>query len=380
STMRYLLIEPKVKAIAPNIALMKWASWSELKGYEYQYVRGKVDDLKITPDVMLMSCIFSYYADEYEKTIDFYLKRFPDSRFIVGGVFPTLNGKWFKRFNGTVEVYKGLSPNIKNLPPKYYVEIISEDQNPYPRNRIVLYSSHGCVNKCGYCAVPRLEGKMRCSKSIQPILSSALKEMPNPESVVLYDNNFTEHRYFDRIVDELADFGLPVDIHGLHVDSFTKHKAKQLSRLKWASQGNGIAYLRFSFDKLKYAEGIEKALKFVVDEDVKAHFFCYMLFNWLDSPDYFWKRIETAQKVVDRVGESIFLFPQRYEPYTALKRHQYVGKHWTNDMVKGVVALVTHLRGFIPLTRSRNVYNWIGHSKTNLWRRLQKWDLTAISV
>ena len=45
--MKYLIIEPKVKAIAPNIALMKWVRWCELKGYEYQYVRGKVKDLKI---------------------------------------------------------------------------------------------------------------------------------------------------------------------------------------------------------------------------------------------------------------------------------------------------------------------------------------------
>jgi len=35
-TKSYLLVEPKTKAIAPNIALMKFARWCEHQGVEYQ--------------------------------------------------------------------------------------------------------------------------------------------------------------------------------------------------------------------------------------------------------------------------------------------------------------------------------------------------------
>ena len=147
---KFLLIEPKVKAIAPNIALLKFARWCEKKGYEYQYVRGKVEDVGIKPDVILMSCIFSYYADEYEKTNDFYLKRFPETKITVGGAFPSLNPKWFDKWNGAVTVHKGLCNEIESLAPKYNVDITSEDDLPYRRDRIVLYASRGCVNRCGY--------------------------------------------------------------------------------------------------------------------------------------------------------------------------------------------------------------------------------------
>ena len=34
----------------------------------------------ISPDAILMSCIFSYNSKVYEKTIDFYFKRFPDAK------------------------------------------------------------------------------------------------------------------------------------------------------------------------------------------------------------------------------------------------------------------------------------------------------------
>jgi len=268
--MNYLILEPKVKAIAPNIALMKWCRWCEQNGHKYQYVRGKVEP-KITPDAILMSCIFSYNSKVYEKTIDFYLKKFPKAKITVGGAFPSLNSKWFEKWNSAVTVHKGLCHEIENLAPKYDVDIQSEDDNPYPRDKIVLYSSRGCSKKCSFCAVPRIEGDMKSFKSIRSSLESARIEVPEAKSVVLYDNNFTDHPYFDNIINELKDFGLPVDIHGLHVDSFTRHHAKRFAELKWCSQGeNGSPYLRFSFDKLKYADGIHKALRHVVGEDVKA--------------------------------------------------------------------------------------------------------------
>lgn len=167
-----------------------------------------------------------------------------------------------------------------------------------------------------------------------------MAKMPYASSVVLFDNNFTDHPHFDNIIDELVDFGLPVDIHGLHVNNFTRHHAKRFSELKWCSQGEkGIPYLRFSFDKLKYADGIHRAFRYVINEDVKAQFFCYLLYNWMDTPDGFWKRIQITQEIVDNIGETIFLFPQRYEPLNALERNQYIGKHWNEKLVIGVSRL-----------------------------------------
>ncbi len=372
--MKILIVEPKVKAIAPNIALMKWARWCENNGHEYQYVRGEVD-LDIVPDKILMSLIFTYYSKRYEKTIDYYLSKFANIKITVGGVFPTLNPGWFKKskwfsssfFDGNdqIEVYQGMCSEIEDLAPKYNVDIKSEDYDPYDRNKIVLYASRGCTNKCGYCAVPKLEGSMKSFKSIKHMLNAAREDLPNAKSVVLYDNNFTEHEYFDNIVDELRDFGLPVDIHGLHVDAFTRHHAERFSELTWKSQGRSTTspYLRFSFDKIQYSDNVRRALGYVVDADIKAKFFCYMLYNWIDSPDDFWKRLMIAQEIVDDKGKSVFLFPQRYEPFGALHRNTFVGKKWTPELVKGISRMQTFIHGFFSITQSRNLFNWIGHTK-----------------
>ena len=369
--MNLLLIEPMAKAIAPNIALMKWARWCELKNDKFQYVRGKVKP-DIEPDGMLMSCIFSYNSKKYENTINFYKKMFPGIPLVVGGVFPSLNPEWFlERWNGRlkngefeVSIHNGLHPTIENLTPKFNVPIKYEGKQPYERDKIVLYSSRGCKNKCSYCAVPRLEGDMKSYKSIKSTLDAARIEMPHAKSVVLYDNNFTEHRYFDNIVDELIQFGLPIDIHGLHVDAFTEHHAKRFSELKWSGQGkSGTAYIRFSFDKLKYSKNIERVAELLKKYKVKPTLFCYMLFNYTDSPHDFWRRIVETHDIVNRVKRTIVLFPQRYEPLNSLKRNQFIGPKWTHEMVIGLVKMYTNFRGFMPITKSADILRWIGYSE-----------------
>jgi hypothetical protein len=378
---KYLLVEPKVKAKAPNIALMKWARWCEINSHEYQYVRGRVKP-KIYPDKIYISCIFSYNAHIYEQTINYYRKLFPEVQTTVGGVFPSLYPQWFEeRWQKAnvvdpnfFHIHCGLHQDIENLSPKYDVDIDYEDVNPpYPRDKIVLYASRGCTNKCGYCAVPRLEGDMKSFKTIKHMLESAKNEIPEPSAVVLYDNNFTEHKYFDNIVNELIDFNVPVDIHGLHVDAFTEHHAEMFSKLKWGSQNtNGTPYLRFSFDKTKYANNIERALKLVDKYNVKAQFFCYMLFNFTDTPDDFWWRLQKAQNIVDRVGRAIYLFPQRYEPFSPNKRNEYVGPKWTKEMVRGLVKMYTYIHGFMSVTPSKNLFNWIGHTREDFFRKIKE--------
>lgn len=267
--MKLLLVEPFVKAIAPNIALMKWARWCELNNHEYQYVRGIVAP-EITPNRILMSCIFTYDSQIYAKTIKHYFMLFPDAELTVGGVFPSLNPKWFEQLslalNKPIVIHRGICSDIESLTPKYDVLIKCEKKDPeYRRDKTVLYASRGCVNKCNYCAVPELEGPMRSFKSVAETLMAGRQEI-NSREAVLYDNNFTEHQYFKDIVNEIYKHRMSVDIHGLHVSSFNENHARCLSMLNWAPQNkNGTAYIRFSFDKKSYRDNIERALTLVRD-------------------------------------------------------------------------------------------------------------------
>ena len=354
--MNYLLVEPKVKRIAPNIALMKWATWCEQNGHEIEYVVGEVLP-ETEPDVIIMSCVFSFYSKKYLSHVNYYKDKFPQSRFLVGGPFPSNNPQWWYDNCQGVEVHEGVYEDIDHLPPKYSID---------PSNkRMVMYASRGCTRKCKYCTVPKLEGAMKGFPSIREQIKHGLIETPDMKSIVLYDNNFTAHPYFDDIIEELVEFGLPVDIHGLHVSEFTEHQAKQMARIKWAAQspsGKGTAYTRFSYDHMGYQKHVNRALGYSVKHKIKASFFCYMLFNFEDTPHDFWKRLVLSQQMVDTHGKSIYIFPQRFEPLGALERNTYTGEHWTKEQVAGVVKLYTFIHGFLPLTTTRNLFNWIGYS------------------
>ena len=392
--MKILLLEPKLVSVARNIALMKWARWCEDKGVEYRYARGCVELGEFIPDKIYMSCIFSYYSKTYEKTINYYLKKFPRVEVLVGGVFPTLQPEWFVEkwkgnimFPSRVSVYCGMHEDIEPLAPKYNVSVIDEDNGKEYSERtikkrenamktIVLYASRGCVNKCGYCAVPRLEGDMKSFKSIKYILDAARKELPDAKSVTLYDNNFTEHKYWREICDELIEYGLPVDIHGLHVDSFTQEMADKFTEMKWGSQGqkNSTAYLRFSFDKIKYADNIYRALTYYTNAKLqkKVAFFLYMLFGYVDKPDDAWKRLVISQRYAEEFGVHISLFPQRFEPFMALEKYKYVSKKWTPEHLAGLRRMSTFLHGFLPCSPSRNLFRWIGYTKEEFLDTLYK--------
>lgn len=386
--MKYLLIEPKLASVGRNIALSKWARWCEINGHEYQYVRGIVKP-DIVPDKMLMSCIFSYYSKNYKKTIDYYLRIFPQAKMLIGGVFPTLQPDWFTERWGEgdpffesesrVDIHCGLHHDIEPLAPKFNITVKDEDdgkkytqktieKREASKKTIVLYSSRGCVNKCGYCAVPRLEGDMKSFKSIKHILDAAREEMPDAKSVVLYDNNFTAHEYWENICNELIEFGLPVDIHGLHVDAFTQEMANKFAEMRWGSQGkkNSTAYLRFSFDKMKYKDNIHRALTYYKNApglEKKVAFFLYMLFNYIDSPDDAWKRLVIAQQYSEEFKTYIMLFPQRFEPFMALEKYKYVGPKWTPELASGLRRMATWLHGFLTVSPNRNLFRWIGYTK-----------------
>lgn len=353
--MNVLLLEANIKKIAPNIALMKYATWCENNNHMYQYAIGEIEP-KFSPDLILMSCIFSFYSKKYKEILDFYHQQYPNALIKVGGPFASNFKEWFNEKVPYVDVHVGMDAEIEHLPMKYSIE---------PENKkMVMYASRGCPNKCGYCTVPKLEGAMNSFESIKHLIDNGKKEIQDPSGIVLYDNNFTAHEYFDKVCDEIEESGLPIDIHGLHVSAFTEHHAERFARLKWGSQSEkGTAYMRFSFDFLGYQKHILRALKLCEKYKIKAGFFCYMLFNWKDSPDDFWQRIELAQEMTDEVGRTIFLFPQRFEPLDALERNKFVGSKWTEDQVRGVTRLYTYMHGFIPTTSSRNIYNWIGQSK-----------------
>jgi hypothetical protein len=97
------------------------------------------------------------------------------------------------------------------------------------------------------------------------------------------------------------------------------------------------------------------------------------LYNFTDSPDDFWRRIVETQNIVCKVGRPIVLFPQRYDPLNSLKKHQYIGPKWTDEMLRGLKLLYTKSgRNFITINKTANTYRWFCFKKEDFFDKLKR--------
>ena len=220
----------------------------------------------------------------------------------------------------------------------------------------------------------KIEGEFEPIRSILPIINN-YKEQRDFSGLVLFDNNFTYHPYFNDIVNEIYESKLPVDFsQGLDNLVINEDQVKQLSQLSWGSQSqNGTNYIRFACDNWKQINGLERSLRLCKEHNIKANYFAYFLYNFNDSPKEVFAKILKVYETVMSVGKTVFLFPQEYEPLDSLNRHCHVDKGWTKTQLIGFRKLYTHIHGFLPLTMTGGLFNWIGHNETEFVNLLIKY-------
>src|SRR5262245_24341021 len=130
----------------PNLALMKLAHWHRTQGDDVYFSRHVEPDL-LEPnyDRVYGSAIFSYSVPRVERL----LASWPDA--IVGGTHNLLN-------NRTIEDVLGVD------------EYEHYDYSIYDRfNASIGFTQRGCRLKCGFCVVPKKEGKNRTVNTIHSI-------------------------------------------------------------------------------------------------------------------------------------------------------------------------------------------------------------------
>jgi hypothetical protein len=147
----------------PNLALMKLAHWHRGRGDEIHFSkRVERDMLEGQYDRVYGSAIFSFSADRVSR----FQREFPGA--IIGGTHNVLD-------NVTVEQMLGIE------------EYEQYDYSLYPNfDASIGFTQRGCRLKCGFCVVPRKEGKARSVNRIADIWRGE----PYPRHLHLLDNDF----------------------------------------------------------------------------------------------------------------------------------------------------------------------------------------------
>jgi len=217
----------------------------------------------------------------------------------------------------------------------------------YPKsinNASIGYVTKGCTNRCAFCAVPKLEPEFI------PFIPLDRQLDPNKRDLILLDNNVLASPEFSQIVDEIKKHGFGkgssfkkarrrVDFNqGVDARLLTEDKMELLGQL-------AIDPLRIAFDDIKlekmYIEKMRLAHKYGIRSLSN-----YILFNYRDTPEDFYRRLKINIELNEELGLSIFSFPMKFVPLDA-KDRKHVGPNWTKTQLRGIQCILHATHGVV---------------------------------
>lgn len=194
------------------------------------------------------------------------------------------------------------------------------DALPY-HNPDATFTSRGCIRRCSFCAVPRIEGD--------------LIELDDwPVRPIICDNNLlaTSRTHFDRVIDRLKGVK-GVDFNqGLDARLLTAHHASRLAELD-------LYAVRLAWDDTRTERQFMAAYHTLTDAGIPPRMIrVYVLIGYNDTPDDAMYRLQTVKDLGSRPN------PMRYQPLDANKRNEYVGPGWTELELKRFTRYWSRLR------------------------------------
>ena len=232
-----LLVEPGYKNKYPPLGLMKIAQYHGPNGKRdhVKFVKGEEPSvLNEAWDRIYITTLFSFEFDKISRSIDFakIAANGQTDKIFVGGIAASLMHDRFVReenWHG-IRFIKGLlseapaislqlddfseelysddrsGPPIEDLPPDY--SILGQISYRYPVSDAYFgYASRGCIRKCSFCGVPKLEGDQRDVQSLSLLVSQIRTLYGEKKDLVLMDNNVVASARFKEIIAEIRDLG-----------------------------------------------------------------------------------------------------------------------------------------------------------------------------
>jgi hypothetical protein len=383
-----LLLEPGYKNKYPPLGLMKIAQYHGPNGKKDRVTFSKGQDRALMGkpwDRIYVTTLFSFEFQKISEAINFAIEvaQGQSQRVFVGGIAASLMHERFledSRWRG-VRFIKGLLDGppaealqldefdgdfyaddlggapIEDLVPDY--SILKQIDYQYPvRDAYFAYASRGCIRKCHFCGVPKLEGAQRDATPLTQFVR-AVDELYEPKrDLILMDNNVVASSRFKEIIAEIRDLGFTPGAK-------LKRANERVASLRRVDFNQGVdarilckdrmylrelssiclSPLRIAFDHLGLKEPYEKAIRFSHEfglNDLSN----YMLYNFNDSPTDLFERMFLNVELNEELGIRIYSFPMRYQP-TNLPDRSHVGKHWTRYSLRSMQIILQATHGIV---------------------------------
>jgi hypothetical protein len=381
-----LLIEPGYKNKYPPLGLMKLAQYHGPHGKRDRvtFIKGEDPSAFGTAwDRIYITTLFSFEFSRIAQSIDFALMvaNGQADKLFVGGIAASLMPEQFAsrppwqgiRFiqglltgspakalqldEYSEELYSNdhQGPAIEDLIPDY--SILDQINYKYPvRDAYFAYASRGCIRKCTFCGVPKLEGDQRDSESITAVVRNIEARYGPKKDLILMDNNVVASPRFREIIAEIRDLGFVPDAKltigrvpvQRRVDFNQGVDARILCKDPiYLRELASICLrpLRIAFDHLGLKGPYEKAVRYAHEFGLLS-MSNYMLYNFHDTPADLFERMRLNVRLNEELGLRIWSFPMRYQP-TWLPDRSHVGENWTRYQLRSMQLILQATHGVV---------------------------------
>jgi len=383
-----LLIEPGYRNKYPPLGLMKIAAYHGPHGQRDNvvFVKGERPEARVHKwDRVYVTTLFSFEWKEIAKSINYAVDVAGSPRKVfVGGIAASLmHDQFIKELQWRgVRFIKGLlseAPAVSLQLDEFEEELYADDRDgtpiedlipdysileqvrnyyPYPvHDAYFAYASRGCVRKCHFCGVPKLEGAQRDGQSITELVNAVNERYGPRRDLTLMDNNVAASANYRNIIAEIRDLGFTPGAK-LHrpgkvavqrrVDFNQGVDARILCKDKmYLEEMATIALkpLRIAFDHIGVRKPYETAIRMAHNVGLNE-LSNYMLYNFHDTPEDLYARMKLNIDLNMELGCRIFSFPMRYQP-TDMRDRSHVGAHWNRYFLRSMQIILQATHGIV---------------------------------
>lgn len=125
---------------------------------------------------------------------------------------------------------------------------------------------------------------------------------------------------------------------GIDARLLDEHKMSRLSEI-------AISPLRLAFDDIKYEQIYVEKVHMAVRYGV-TRLSNYILYNFHDTPEDFYRRLQINVELNEELGCKIYSFPMRYAPIFQKNRH-HIGEHWNKRYLKSLYKILNVSNGIV---------------------------------
>ena len=383
-----LLVEPGYKNKYPPLGLMKIAQYHGPHGKKdrVRFIKGQDSSaLSQAWDRIYVTTLFSFEWTRTAAAIDFAIQAAGNQpeRVFVGGIAASLMHERFlreRRWQG-VRFIKGLlsdPPAVALQLDDFAEEFYADDIHGRPIEDLVpdyqlldqvsykyavwdayfAYTTRGCIRKCHFCGVPKLEGPQRDTPSLTSTVR-AIDELYGPKKdLILMDNNVVASPRFKEIIAEIRDLGFEpgakLQRKGMRapvqrrVDFNQGVDARILCKTPMYLRTLAdicLKPLRIAFDHLGLKKPYEQAVRYAKECGL-TELSNYMLYNFHDDPADLFERMRLNVKLNEELDVRIWSFPMRYQP-TDRPDRGHVGEKWSRYQLRSMQIILQATHGVV---------------------------------